>query len=287
MILITGATGQLGKAVIEQLAKRMAANQIVAFVRDERKATDLKAKGVNLAVGSYDDIASLDRAMRGVEKVLLISGTEQNRIQQHQNVVDAAKRAGVQLLAYTSRAVKGQDAATNPLMEGHFATEASITQSGLNYALLRNALYMDVIPLYVGGAQVFETGIHLPTGDGKVSYALRSELGEAIANLLVDGGTARGIHELTASEAWSYYDVAAALSELSGKNVTYTPTERAEFEALMRQRGLPERTIQFSLNFHSEVRNGLLDEVSPEMEHLLGRKPASLKDGLKVLFNIN
>lgn len=286
MILITGATGQLGNAVVEQLAKRMPANEIVAFVRDEGKAAELKAKGVHVAVGTYDDIASLDRAMQGVEKVLLISGTEQNRIQQHQNVVDAAKRAGVKLLAYTSRAVKGQDAATNPLMEGHFATEAYLMQSGLTYALLRNALYMDVIPLYVGGANVFETGIHLPTGDGKVSFALRSELGEAIANLLVDGAIASGIHELTAGEAWSYYDVAAALSELSGKNVTYTPVERAEFEARMRQRGLPERTIQFSLNFHNEVRNGLLDEVSPEMEHLLGRKPASLKDGLKVLFNL-
>ena len=160
MILITGATGQLGKSVVEQLTKRIAANQIVAFVRDESKASVIKEKGVNLAVGNYDDVSSLDQAMRGVEKVLLISGTEQNRIQQHQNVVDAAKRAGVQLIAYTSRAVKGQDTASNPLMAGHFATEASIKSSGLNYALLRNALYMDVIPLYVGGEKVFETGIY-------------------------------------------------------------------------------------------------------------------------------
>ena len=181
--------------------------------------------------------------------------------------------------------VKGQDTANNPLMEGHFATEAYIQSSGLAYALLRNALYMDVIPLYVGGEQVFETGIYLPTGDGKVSFALRSELGEAIANLLVDGTATSAIHELTASEAWSYGDVAAALTEISGKPVTYTPIDTPEFEARMRQRGLPERSIQFSLNFHNEVRNGLLDEISPEMEHLLGRKPASLKDGLKVLFN--
>ena len=94
MILITGATGQLGKSVVEQLTKRIAANQIVAFVRDESKASVIKEKGVNLAVGNYDDVSSLDQVMRGVEKVLLISGTEQNRIQQHQNVVDAAKRGG-------------------------------------------------------------------------------------------------------------------------------------------------------------------------------------------------
>ena len=285
MILITGASGQLGRAVAKQLAKRIAADRIGVFVRDERKASGLQEQGMRLCVGNYDDIASLDRAMRGVEKVLLISGTEQNRIQQHQNVVDAAKRAGVQLIAYTSRAVKGQDTSSNPLMEGHFATEAYIKRSGLNYTLLRNALYMDVIPLYLGGAQVFETGIYLPTGDGKVAFALRSELGEAIANLLVDGGTESGIHQLTAHEAWSYNDVANALTELSGRNVAYTPIEKPEFEARMRERGLPERMIQFSMNFHSEVRNSLLDEVSPEMEQLLGRRPASLKDGLKVLFN--
>ncbi len=286
MILITGATGQLGRAVVEQLAKRVATDRIGVFVRDERKASDLKEQGMHLFVGNYDDTAALDQAMRGVEKLLLISGTEQNRIQQHQNVVDAAKRAGVQLIAYTSRAVKGQDTASNPLMEGHFATEAYIKRSGLNYALLRNALYMDVIPLYLGGAQVFETGIYLPTGAGKVAFALRSELGEAIANMLADGGTESGIHQLTAHEAWSYHDVADALTELSGRKVAYTPIEKPEFEARMRERGLPERMIQFSLNFHSEVRNNLLDEVSPEMEQLLGRRPTSLKDGLNVLFNV-
>jgi NAD(P)H dehydrogenase (quinone) len=286
MILITGATGQLGRAVVKQLAKRVAAERIGVFVRDERKAADLKEQGVKLFVGNYDDIASLDQAMRGVEKVLLISGTEQNRIQQHQNVVDAAQRAGVQLIAYTSRAVKGQDTASNPLMEGHFATEAYIKRSGLTYALLRNALYMDVIPLYLGGAQVFETSIYLPTGAGKVAFALRSELGEAIANLLADEDTASGIHQFTAGEAWSYYDVADVLTELSGRNVAYTPIEKPEFAARMRERGLPERMIQFTMNFHSEVRHDLLDEVSPEMEHLLGRRPASLKNGLKVLFNL-
>jgi len=113
MIVITGATEQLGRAVVKQLAKRVAAERIGVFVRDERKAAGLKEQGVKLFVGNYDDIAALDQAMRGVEKVLLISGTEQNRIQQHQNVVDAAQRAEVQLIAYTSRAVKGKDTASN------------------------------------------------------------------------------------------------------------------------------------------------------------------------------
>lgn len=284
MILITGATGKLGMAVIQTLLTKMPAHEIAALVRDESKAASLKEQGVNIRVGSYDDTASLDRAMQGITKVLLISGTEDNRIQQHQNVVDAAKRAGVQLIAYTSRIVKNQDK-LNPMMAVHFETEDYIKESGLPYALLRNALYMDVIPFYVGGDKVFETGIALTTGKGKVSFALRRELGEATANLLAEDGPVSPVYDLTASEAWSFYDVADALSALSGREVKYTPIEEPQFEAQMRERGVSEVVIRLSLNFHREIRTGLLDEVSPEMERLLGRKPASLQEGLKSLFH--
>lgn len=284
MILITGATGQLGMAVVQNLLKKVPAGQIAALVREESKAAALKGRGVDIRVGSYDDTASLDRAMQGVEKVLLISGTEDNRVQQHRNVVDAAKRAGVALIAYTSRIVKNQDR-LNPMMAVHFETEDYIKESGLPYALLRNALYMDVVPFYVGGDKVFETGIALTTGSGKVSFALRSELGEATANLLAEDGPVSQVHDLTASEAWSFYDVADALSALSGREVKYTPIEEPQFEAQMRERGVPQFVIQLSLNFHREIRSGLLDEISPEMKRLLGRKPASLQKGLKSLFN--
>ncbi len=284
MILITGASGKLGMAVVQNLLKKRPADQIAALVRDESKAAALKEQGVDVRVGSYDDAASLDRAMQGVEKVLLISGTEDNRIQQHRNVVDAAKKAGVKLIAYTSRIVKNQDR-LNPMMAVHFETEDYIKNSGLTYTLLRNALYMDVVPFYVGGNTVFETGIALTTGQGKVSFALRRELGEATANLLAEDGPVSPVYALTASEAWSFYDVADALSALSGREVNYTPLEEPQFEAQMRERGVPEFVIQLSLNFHREIRSGLLDEVSPEMERLLRRKPASLQEGLKSLFN--
>lgn len=110
MILITGSTGKSGNAVIRQLLQKTVANQIAALVRDEAKAADLKAKGINLRVGSYDDMASLDKAMQGIETVLLIAGTdEEKRLQQHQHVVDAAKRAGVRYIAYTSRTLKDKN----------------------------------------------------------------------------------------------------------------------------------------------------------------------------------
>ena len=201
MILVTGATGHLGTAVIEQLLQKTSANKIAALVRDENKASDLWEKGVTVHIGNYDDVASLDKVMSGIEKVLLIAGTdEENRIRQHQNVVDSAKKAGVKFIAYTSRNLKDRNTLVNKLMEGHFQTEDYIIESGLNYAVFRNVLYMDTIPQFVGGEKVFETGINLSAGEGKVSYALRSEMGEAIANVLLEDYGDNKIYQFTGSE---------------------------------------------------------------------------------------
>ncbi|MCC5668799.1 SDR family oxidoreductase [Nostoc sp. CHAB 5784] len=286
MILVTGANGQLGTAVIQNLLKKTSANQIAALVRDESKASALKAKGVDIRIGNYDDTASLDQAMQGIETVLLIAGTdEENRLRQHRNVVNAAKKAGVQCVAYTSRSLKDRNTLANKLMEGHFQTEDYIKECGLNYALFRNVLYMDTIPQFVG-EKVFDTGINLPTAQGKVSFALRSEMGEAIANALLESGCSNRIYQLTGSESYSFDDVAATLSDLLGKEVAYTPIEKSDFEAQMKERGVPEMMIERFIGFLTDIKNGQEEEVSPNLENLLGRKPASLKEGLKVLFNL-
>ena len=287
MILVTGATGQLGTAVIKSLLEKTSANKIAALVRDESKASVLRSKGVNIQVGNYDDPATIGKAMQGIETVLLIAGTdEDNRLQQHQNVVDAAKKAGVQCIAYTSRALKDRKTLTNQLMVGHFQTEDYIKASGLNYAIFRNVLYMDTLPQFVGGEKVFETGIHLPTGHGRVPFALRSEMGEAIAHALLGGDRSNRIYNLTGSESYSFDDVAATLSDLSGKKVVYTPAEKSAFETQMKERGTPETVVQKIVGFLTDIKNGQEDEVSPDLENLLGRKPASLQEGLKVVFNL-
>ena len=290
MILVTGATGHLGRVVIEHLLKRRDPGQVAAFVRDAGKAADLRARGVDVRVGDYDDVASLDGAMRGVEKVLLISGTERDEergLRQHGNVVDAAGRAGARFIAYTGRAMRDPGALENTLMRRHFQTEDLIRASGLAYALFRNALYFETLTYYIGRpGGTFETDIRLPAGRGKVAYALRSELGEAIANALHrDGGEDR-VYTLTAGEAWSFDDVARALGELSGKPVTYTPTDRAAYEAEMQARGVPGPMARLFYGFYCDIRDGQVDEVTPELEGLLGRKPASLKAGLKSLFHL-
>lgn len=286
MILITGATGHLGTAVIQNLLKKTSANQVAAFVRDESKASTLKEMGVDVRAGDYNDTVALGKAMQGIEKVLLIAGTEHNRRQQHQNVIDAAKKAGVQCIAYTSRALKDRNTLANRLMVGHFETEDDIKASGLNYTIFRNILYMDSIPIYVG-EKVFDTGIfYLPAGQGRVSYALRSDMGEAMANALLENNCDNRTYKLTGSETYSFDDVAAVLTDLSGKQVKYAPTEKLTYEAQMIERGVPEFRLQLVVGFMTDIKNGQEDEVSPEMENLLGRKPATLKDGLKVLFNL-
>ena len=286
MILVTGATGHLGSATLHFLLKKRPAAQLAALVRDEAKAEDLKAKGIDIRVGSYDDLASLDKAMQGIETVLLIAGTdEENRLRQHSNVVDAARKAGVKRIAYTSRALKDRNTLENQLMQGHFQTEDYIKASGLTYTLFQNILYMDAIPQFVGPT-VFERGIYLPAGEGRVALALRRDMGEAMANALAAGDQGNKIYQLTGSEAYSFSDVATVLTDLSGKPVGYVAAEKAAFEAGLKERGLPDVMIQRITGFITDIKNGQEDQTSPDLETLLGRKPASLQEGLKELYKL-
>jgi NAD(P)H dehydrogenase (quinone) len=286
MILVTGASGQLGRIVVQNLLGHVPADQIAALVRDETKVADLKAQGVQIRVGDYDDTAALDRAMQGVNRALLIAGTdEQKRVQQHRNVLSAARTAGVQGVAYTSRTLKDRSTLANRLMEGHFQTEDDVKESGLPYAIFRNVLYMDAIVQFVG-ERVFETGINLPAGEGRVAFALRSDMGEAIARSLVEGGWTQTVYHLTGSQAYSFADVAAELSALSGRAVAYTPADAPAFLAQMTGRGVPEVVAGRVVGFMTDIKNGQEDEVSPDLERLLGRQPASLREGLKTLFKL-
>ena len=286
MILITGATGHLGTAVIQTLLTKKPASQIAALVRDETKATDLQQKGVSIRVGDYNDTDALDRAMLGVDNVLLIAGGDApNALQQHQHVVDAARRAGVSCIAYTGRALKDPDTLVNRLMMRHFETEDYIKESGLNYVFFRNILYMDTIPVFTGPA-VFDTGIALPGGQGRVAFALRSEQGEAIANVLMANDCANRIYNFTGSEAYSFDAVAAALAELSGKPVTYTDIDPAILAERMKGRGVPEAAIQRTIGFMTDIKNGQEETVSTDLENCLGRKPASLLEGLPTLYKL-
>ncbi|HTN37461.1 MAG TPA: SDR family oxidoreductase [Arachidicoccus sp.] len=283
-ILVTGATGHLGKATIEHLIKNTAAENIVAFARDIEKAKVLVEIGIEVRIGNFDNPPALDHAMEGIDKLLLISGVEMNRVQQHKNVVDAAKKAGVRHIVYTSIPLRDIDnSAVKILMESHFQTEDYIKESGLTYTFLRNSLYADVIPIYVG-EKVFETGIYYPAGNGKVAFALRREMGEAAANVLLQDGHGNKTYEITGGELNSFEDIARDLSLLSGKTVRYTNADAGAFSDKLKESGIPEDFVFILGGFASDIKNRQYEILSPDLENLLGREPASLEDSLKEIY---
>ncbi|MEO5909251.1 MAG: SDR family oxidoreductase [Pelobium sp.] len=285
-ILVTGATGILGSSVIETLLTQIQPNQINIITRKEEKRAEFQGKGFNAYLGDYNDIVALKKAMENIDTVLLISSGDQgDRMQEHKNVIDTAKKCGVENIAYTSRALKDRTTLANKLMLEHFETEDYIKESGLKYILFRNALYLDVVPLFVG-EKVFETGIFMPAGNGKVAYALRQEQGEAMANVLLNENFENQTYKFTGNESYSFYDVATALTELSGKEVKYTAVEIPAFENIMKQKGLPNAMVKKIVDFNMDIKNGQEAEVTNELELKLERKPTALKDGLKTLFNL-
>mgnify|MGYP000315252784 CR=1 FL=1 len=286
-ILVTGATGHLGNIVVENLLKKVSAGQISTLVRDEAKAQALKAKGVTVNIGSYQDIHSLNNAMKGIDKVLLISSSDFNdRIGQHKNVVDAAKQAGVKHILYTGVTLK--DIAASPLqtlLQDHFQTEDYIKESGLSFTFLQNSLYAEVIPMFVG-EDVLKTGIFFPAGEGKVPFAVRKDLGEAIAIILAGEGHENKTYHLTASKTYSFADIAAELTTLSGKKVNYTSPEDDAFEDMLKQFGLPEEIVLMSVLFAKGIKNNDFNMADGTLESILGREQTDLRMFLKEAFNL-
>lgn len=288
MLLVTGATGPLGAAIVGRLLQRVDPGKVAVLVRDPDRARPLAERGVHVRVGDYDDPGALTRAFAGVERVLLVAGNDPDRrVQQHQNVVDAAVRADVGLLGFASRALRDIAASRNTLMGDYFETEDRIKDSGLAYVLFRNALYLDTVPLYVGGPAVFEHGIALPAGDGKVAYVLRRELGEALANGVLDHEGSNRTYNVVAPSAAGFAEVAAALTELSGQEVSYRSTSDEDYvQRTVEQRGVPEHLARRFLGFFLDIRDGQLDETGTTLGTLLGREPANPQDGLRELFDV-
>ncbi|HLO45111.1 MAG TPA: SDR family oxidoreductase [Leadbetterella sp.] len=282
MILVTGATGQLGQIVINKLSEKLPNNQIAALVRDAAKGEALSAKGIDVRVGDYHDKDGLLAAFHNVEKLLLISSNDFNdRFGQHKNAVDAAVEAGVKHIFYTG--VSMNDIQTSPLkpfLEDHYLTEDYIKSSGLTYTFLENGLYAEVLPMFLG-ENVTETGLFFPAGEGKVAFATRKDLGEAAAHILLGHGHENQTYKLTGAVAYSFDEVANTLSELSGKNVPYISPEPEVFVETLKQFGLPEHIIQMSLGFALGMKNNDFDKPYDNLEKFLGRNPTTLTEFLK------
>jgi len=193
------------------------------------------------------------------------------------------KKCGVKNIAYTSRTLQDRTTLQNKLMHDHFDTEDYIKQSGLNYTIFQNGLYMEFLQFFVNKDHI-EKAIFLPVGDGKVAFKLRANQAEAMANVLLNEEFENKTYQFTNNETYTFYDVANVLSELSGKNIKYTPVELTLFEETLKQRGLPDVVIKKMGGFLLDIKANQEAVVSNDLENKLGRKPATLKEGLKVLF---
>lgn len=286
MILVTGATGNLGSSVVTQLLKISSANQFVVTSSNTEGVAKLEAKGLQTRLGNFSDAGSLTETFKGISKILLISTMEQNRFEQHKNVVDAAKEQGVRHIVYTSLAIKDiQTSGVKDLMISHFQTEDYIKASGLTYTILRNTMYADAL-IQILGAEVLNQGINLPGGDGKVPYALRREMGEAIANLLLQDGHENKTYKITGSNSFGYAEVSAKLSELSGKVVSYNDISEDDFKNSLKQIGFPNFVIYLHAGTIYDIKTKQYEIESKTLEELLGRPTASIEVFVKELFNL-
>lgn len=286
MILVTGATGHLGKAVINfLLQKGIRANNIIALVRDEAKAADLEEKGVILRKGDYHDYASLAQAFKGVEKLLLVSSGDFNdRSQQHINAVNAAKEAGVKHILYTSFHGREDKPSSIPfVVQSHLDTEAAIKKSGIPYTILRNSIYADMLPMFLG-PKVTETGVFIPAGNGKIPFASRLDMAEAAAVVLSTSGHENKIYPIASSTAYSFADIATTLSELAGKTIPYIDADPLQYKEALAQAGVPQEYIGFMGGFAEAFKQDEFNAASNDLETLLGRKPSSLKEFLKTAY---
>jgi NAD(P)H dehydrogenase (quinone) len=288
MILVTGATGHLGQSVITSLLnKGVDATAIAALVRDENKASELKDQGIAIRIGEYDNYESLLNALKGIDKLLLVSSSDvqADRIQQHVNVINAAKEAGVKHIAYTS--VEGNDRTQTVIpfvVDVHVQTEEYLKQSGLAYTLLRNTLYADLLPAFLGN-DVLTSGVHFPALEGKVPFALRTEMAEAAAEVLLGAGHEHKAYAIAADTAYSFSDIAGILSKVSGKDINYHNSDQETYIQAMGQTGLPTDVAGFFASFGAAAANGEFDTKKSDLESLLGRKPQSLEAYLGSIYS--
>ena len=278
-IAITGATGQLGNLVIEQLLQLTTDQNIVALVRNVDKAEHFKVQGIELREFDYDRPEALVPALLGIDKLLLISANEiGRRTPQHQAVIDAAKVAGVPYLAYTS--LLRADTSPLGLAQEHRETEKLIQDSGITYTFLRNNWYSE--NYLAGVAHTIEIGTLFGAAqDGRISSASRIDYAEAAAKVLTSTGHENKTYELAGSESFSLSDLATFIGQAVNKDIIYQNLSAEEYTQGLTQAGLPAGLVDVIVDADIQTIQGAMYSDSKDLEQLIGHKTTSIQDAIK------
>jgi NAD(P)H dehydrogenase (quinone) len=274
MIVVTGATGHLGHLVIAALLKKVPASGIIAAVRNAEKARGIAALGVQVRRADYNQPSMWDDALKGADKVLLISSSEVGqRAKQHRSVIDAAKRAGVTLLAYTS--VLRADTSPLGLAVEHKETEALIRAAGIPFTLLRNSWYTENYTTSIPNA-LAQGAVYGCAGKGRIASASRVDYAEAAAYVLTAENQAGRVYELAGDTAFTMAGLAAEISRRSGKNIGYVNLPEAEYKNVLVKAGLPEVVAALIADSDTGVSKGGLFDDGHQLSKLINRPTTSL-----------
>ncbi|MFE1751128.1 SDR family oxidoreductase [Streptomyces anandii] len=276
-IVVTGATGHLGRHVVEQLLEKVPADQVTAVVRSPEKAAGLAARGVRIAVADYNAPETFDGLFSAGDKVLLVSGNEfdKGRVAQHRVVIDAAKAAGVALLAYTSAPGSLKAA----LADDHRGTEEALLSSGVPYVLLRNGWYHENYTENLG--PVLEHGaVVQAAGGGRVSSAARADYAAAAVAVLTGEGHEGRTYELGGDEAWGFAEFAAEVGRQSGREIVYRPVPVEEFQGILTGAGLPAPFAAILAGVDASIEKGELVVDGGDLSRLTGRPTTPLAEAI-------
>jgi NAD(P)H dehydrogenase (quinone) len=279
MIVVTAATGHLGRLVVQSLLAKVPARELAVAVRDPGKAKDLAARGVEVRLADYSRPETLGPALAGAEKLLLISSSEVGRrLPQHVAVVRAAKAAGVKLLAYTS--ILRADTSRLALAAEHLATEVEIRASGLPHVLLRNGWYHENYTEHL--APALEHGAVVGSaGGGRIAAAARADYAEAAAAVLT-GRPEKSVYELAGDAPFTMAELAAEVSRQAGRPVDYRDLPPAEYRAILTGAGLPGPVADIYVDADVNAARGELDDRTGELRRLIGRPTTPLAESVRV-----
>ncbi|GGB80738.1 NAD(P)-dependent oxidoreductase [Marinobacterium zhoushanense] len=279
MIVITGASGQLGRLVIAELLKSVPASELVAAVRNPASVADLVAQGVEVRMADYNEPSTLTDAFAGADKVLLISSSEVGqRLPQHANVIDAAKRAGVGLLAYTS--ILRADTTPLPLGLEHKQTEQKLVESGIPHVILRNGWYSENYTASVPVALQFGAVMGC-AGEGRISSAARADYAAAAAAVLLADDQAGRVYELAGDQSYSLSELASEIGAQSGQAVSYQNLPEAEYRQALVAAGLPEPIANLLAESDTGAAQGGLFDDGKQLSALIGRATTPIAESVR------